>query len=85
MSCFQLIFTSHAAVEVTDQLLLDILVNADRRNRTKGISGLLLYSQNRFMQLIEARRQETVEALFAKMNDIPMWRFCSGRKALRCI
>lgn len=69
MSCFQLIFTSHAAVEVTDQLLLDILVNADRRNRTKGISGLLLYSQNRFMQLIEARRQETVEALFAKIEQ----------------
>jgi hypothetical protein len=62
-------FTSQAAVEVTDQLLLDILVNADRRNRTRGISGLLLYSQNRFMQLIEARQQETVDALFAKIEQ----------------
>lgn len=68
MTCFQLIFTSDATVEVTDQLLLDILLKADKNNRAKGISGLLLYSQNRFIQLIEARQKQTVEAQFAKIS-----------------
>ncbi len=68
MNCFQLIYTSHATTEVTDQLLLDILLKADKNNRAKGISGLLLYSQNRFIQLIEARQKQTVEALFAKIS-----------------
>lgn len=68
MSCFQLMFISDSAVDVSDQLLLDILVRADKNNRARGISGLLLYSQNRFIQLIEARQKQTVEALFAKIS-----------------
>ena len=67
MNCFQLIFASDAAVDMSDQILLDILVHADKNNRSKGISGLLLYSRNRFMQLIEAKNKDVVEALFAKI------------------
>lgn len=71
MNYFQLIYTSHATVEVTDRLLLNILVKADKNNRTQDISGLLLYSQNRFIQLIEARQKKTVESLFAKISKDP--------------
>lgn len=68
MSCHQLLYTSRAAVEITDQILLDILLKADKNNSEKGISGLLLYSDNRFIQLIEANQLEPVETLFAKIS-----------------
>lgn len=69
--CYQLIFTSRATVEVTIQMLLELMQKAEQHNNQNSISGLLLYANNRFIQLIEGRHREPVRTLFSKIKKDP--------------
>lgn len=61
MTRHQLIFTSRPTVTVTDAVLLDILFKAQHNNARNGISGILLFLNERFVQLIETPDQATAE------------------------
>ena len=48
----QLIYKSQSVTEITSELVEDILIAAGRFNSVHGISGILLYSDNVFLQLL---------------------------------
>ncbi|MCG6942075.1 MAG: BLUF domain-containing protein [Thiohalocapsa sp.] len=50
---FQLCYTSTAITEMQRQDLVDLLTVSRRNNARLGITGLLLYSSDRFIQLLE--------------------------------
>jgi hypothetical protein len=53
MALTQLIYTSTAAREYDAQELRAILESSTRRNAQNGVTGLLMYSQGTFMQVLE--------------------------------
>lgn len=63
----QLIFCSRPSVDLSQEDLLDIMVSAQEKNSSKQISGLLIFHNNKFFQLIEGAAEE-VDSLFAKIK-----------------
>jgi len=63
MSCHQLIYISCSKTVAVDAMLLQILKLAQSENFKHGISGLLVYRQGRFMQLLEGHADD-VKTLF---------------------
>jgi len=63
VSLFQLIYTSRAVFRFTPKALTTMTRGCHRRNQAKGITGLLLFGGNRFIQIIEGERQ-AVEDLY---------------------
>jgi hypothetical protein len=64
---FQLIYTSQPAPQLTEQSLIDILIDAQQYNKNEGISGFLLSSPEKLIQLIEGDALE-VESLYQKIR-----------------
>lgn len=52
----QIIYTSYASPDLTEEALQAILVIARRNNARNGITGILLHSGDQFMQVIEGPR-----------------------------
>jgi hypothetical protein len=57
MGMFELIYTSAAKVLLDPLQLGEILASARRNNPILGVSGILLYHQGSFMQLLEGEEQ----------------------------
>lgn len=53
-----LIYRSLATQPVTEEVLKDILSQSRERNPGMGITGMLLYFDNKFMQLLEGEESE---------------------------
>ena len=53
-----LIYRSQATQPVTEQMLKEILAQSRRRNPGMGITGMLLFFDNKFMQLLEGEESE---------------------------
>ncbi len=70
---FYLIYVSHAADGLKSSDLHDILNKAHQVNANLGITGLLLYKNKRFMQLIEGQ-EDTVRGLYQKILQDPRHR-----------
>lgn len=70
---FYLIYVSHAADGLKSSDLYDILNKAHEVNANLGITGLLLYKNKRFMQLIEGQ-EDTVRGLYQKILQDPRHR-----------
>ena len=70
---FYLIYVSHAADGLKSSDLHDILNKAHEVNANLGITGLLLYKNKRFMQLIEGQ-EDTVRGLYQKILQDPRHR-----------
>ena len=70
MVCHQLIYISRPTVEVTQDVLLDILNKAQTINHKFKISGLLIFHNGKFMQLLEGGEKE-VKDLFEKIQHDP--------------
>lgn len=70
MSFHQLIYTSRPTARVTTEMLLELLQKSQEKNPTLDISGLLVYHNGRFMQLLEGRRDD-VQALFEVIREDP--------------
>lgn len=66
-SFFQLIYTSKPVAELTEQNLIDILVGAQKYNQDEGVSGFLLYSPEKLIQLIEGDELD-VKNLYQKIK-----------------
>lgn len=67
-SLFQLVYVSTATRLLTKEELRDLLKASTRRNARRGITGLLLYKDGNFMQVLEGEEQE-VRRLFEKISQ----------------
>ena len=70
MRPYFLIYASYASKDWTDQELLDLLTTSRTRNSRIGITGLLVYAQRRFLQILEGD-QKTVLQLYESIKDHP--------------
>ncbi len=66
----RLVYVSSAVRLMKDHELAEILRAAHRHNRTNGITGLLLYREGNFIQVLEGE-PEQVEATFARIERDP--------------
>jgi hypothetical protein len=70
MPLHELVYVSLAEHEMAPQELCTLLDQARAYNRARGITGLLVYRDREFMQLIEGERDE-VMALFEMIERDP--------------
>ena len=66
-SIHTIVYASSARWHLTEIELEDILRRARSNNTNHGISGLLLYSDGNFLQVLEGKK-ETVEKLFHRIE-----------------
>jgi hypothetical protein len=66
----QLIYTSKATGDLSDDQLAAILKASVSNNKLHGITGLLLFSRGTFMQLLEGEASD-VDAAFERINTDP--------------
>lgn len=66
----QLVYASAASVEFTDAQLLELLEVARANNTQLDVTGMLLFAEGSFLQVLEGER-EVVERLFAKIECDP--------------
>jgi len=57
MPLFQLLYLSRTRLDWTEPELAALAAQAQARNAKDGLSGLLLYGNGHFLQLLEGRRQ----------------------------
>lgn len=67
---FSLVYVSRAARSLTGQDLLELMSSSRTANAATGITGLLLYSDGGFLQMLEGT-QEAVESLYASIQVDP--------------
>ena len=60
---FQLGYASAASRPFSDDELIELLAKARANNQRLGVTGMLLYHEGSFLQVLEGRRK-TVEALY---------------------
>ena len=70
LGLWQLLYHSTEAYEMDASDLLKLLIDARGHNAEHRITGLLLYHDRRFMQLLEGGR-ETVQTLYRKIQRDP--------------
>lgn len=57
MALFQLLYLSRTRLDWTEPELAALTADAQERNARLGLTGLLLYGNGHFLQLLEGRRQ----------------------------
>lgn len=68
---YHLVYISYATRSLSDQDLLKILQSSRENNKALGITGMLIYLHERFIQALEGNEQK-VQALFEKIKMDPM-------------
>lgn len=63
---YQLIYTSEATLAFADEMLQTLLAQAQRRNEQAGITGVLLYNDAHFVQVLEGSA-EALDALYGRL------------------
>ena len=72
---FQLVYVSAATVLFTKPGLIELLEQSRRKNEPAGISGLLLYHEGDFMQLLEGD-EAAVRATHTRIGKDPRHKHC---------
>ncbi|MGB0682302.1 MAG: BLUF domain-containing protein [Magnetovibrionaceae bacterium] len=67
---YRLIYTSKATETVSDEALKAILAKAHDRNPKLGLTGILLFQNGRFLQVLEGAKP-TVSRLMEKIAEDP--------------
>lgn len=67
-SLHQIMYISTASAEMTDDALLDILSGSQKRNRARGITGLLLHSDGNIIQVMEGP-ENAVKKLYQTISQ----------------
>lgn len=67
MDVYQLVYVSHATTLLTTEQLVKILDVAQIRNREEGLTGLLLYKDKLFIQLLEGSKA-SIEKVFTSIQ-----------------
>jgi hypothetical protein len=63
-----LIYSSHAVLGFKEEELQSMLVQSRERNKEHLVTGLLLYFDGKFIQLIEGERQ-TIKQLYSNIRN----------------
>jgi Sensors of blue-light using FAD len=66
----QIIYASVASKPYSTKMLVELLDKARNRNSAAGISGMLLYHEGSFLQVLEGPN-EAVDALYEKIHKDP--------------
>ena len=64
---YRIIYLSSATTKFTNEEILTLLNASRKNNEANKITGLLLYSDGNFLQIIEGK-QKKIKALYAKIN-----------------
>ncbi|WP_159780688.1 BLUF domain-containing protein [Flavobacterium sp. 9AF] len=64
---YRIIYLSSATTKFTNEEINKILEKSKSNNQSKGITGLLLYSDGNILQIIEGKKQE-IKDLFHKIS-----------------
>ncbi len=67
---YHLIYISHAVQPFTEKELIALLDISRKNNKQLGITGMLLYLNEKFIQVLEGKR-ETVKELINKIEKDP--------------
>ena len=67
---YHLVYTSHAKHEFSEADLIELLMQCRSFNRKHDITGMLLYLNGKFIQVLEGAKTE-VERLFAMIEKDP--------------
>ncbi|SEP63867.1 BLUF domain-containing protein [Microlunatus flavus] len=67
---FSLVYTSRATSPMTRDALVELLQSSRAHNSAARLTGLLLYRDGTFVQLLEGQRAR-VEALYASIQEDP--------------
>lgn len=67
---YQIVYYSTAVRPFSEQDLIDLLTVANNYNSKSGITGCLVYANNKFIQLLEGER-EAVLSLFERIKRDP--------------
>ena len=67
---YHLIYTSHAVTQFSEAGLIQLLEQCRTFNKEKDISGMLLYLQGKFIQVLEGNKVE-VNALYSSIEKDP--------------
>jgi hypothetical protein len=70
---FFLVYVSSAVTPFTPSELVDLLAQSHENNRQSNVSGMLLYKDGNFMQVLEGE-EEVVRALYHKIGLDPRHR-----------
>ena len=65
---YSLAYESQASVPFTEPDLLDLLDRSRTKNADVGVTGILLYRQGTFLQVLEGQRAQ-VDALYATISS----------------
>lgn len=65
----QLIYASYATREMSNKNLVDLLEKSRQRNSRQNITGLLLYAEKKFLQVLEGDIKDVEEIYDAILND----------------
>ena len=64
-----LIYVSSATKEMTESDLLELLKKARERNAEKNITGMLLYANQNFIQILEGDSDDVLDIYHRILND----------------
>lgn len=67
---YHLVYTSHAKKPFSEPELLDLLRQSRDRNKVLNVSGILLYVQGKFMQVLEGKKA-FVDTIYASILNDP--------------
>lgn len=65
---FQIIYVSSATSQMSENDLIDLLSQCRTRNQAMGISGVLLYSEGNFIQVIEGT-EDKLNAVYQRILE----------------
>ena len=65
----QLIYVSSATSDMTEEQLYELLIQAQERNKNQNITGMLLYGNGNFMQMLEGDKQDVDEIYSSIKRD----------------
>lgn len=67
MPLIRLVYVSSATVDLSDSELNQLLEQSVRNNAAKGVTGMLVYADGNFIQVLEGEA-EVVDALFQRIE-----------------
>jgi len=69
MAVFHIIFVSTATTRLPELALFELLYVTRARNERRGLTGLLLYSDERFMEVLEGPESDVREVFESILRD----------------
>lgn len=58
---YELLYTSRSTLDMDEYALLDLLIEARDKNKRLGITGLLVYQQQSFIQILEGEKHNVLD------------------------